>query len=415
MKFSPLLFALCLPLLGSVVHAQSNPTRDMMDHALRVPQINTDPGPEYADRQRSMNMSIGMDRTPQGRIWAAWVSGGDSELAYFVAATSDDDGATWSEPRLVIDPTEHESGMLRRTLVGNFWTDPTGKLWLFFDQAMGYYDGRAGVWAITCENPDAENPTWTEPRRIWHGATLNKPIVLKNGEWMMPISLWQRNHIHPKMERHFPTMDAKAIPDDYRDQFHELDGLRDAHVFVSQDQGLTWRRRGSVHFPHHNFDEHMMVELNDGRLWMLARTTNGNWESYSSDGGRTWTEPAKRFPHTSARFFLRRLSSGKLLLVRHGMMDETTKQRSHLRAFLSNDDGETWSGGLLIDERAGISYPDGFESPDGMIHILYDRNRYSDAEILMAKFREEDIAAGKFQSPGSKQRILINRATGSKP
>ncbi len=74
------------------------------DIALQPPAINTDPGPQYADEARDMNMVIGMDRTPGGRLWAAWVSGGDSELAYFVLATSDDGGDTWSKPRLVIDP-----------------------------------------------------------------------------------------------------------------------------------------------------------------------------------------------------------------------------------------------------------------------------------------------------------------------
>ena len=29
------------------------------------------------------------------------------------------------------------------------------------------------------------------------------------------------------------------------------------------------------------------------------------------------------------------------------------------------------------------------------IHILYDWNRHTDAEILLAKFREEDVLAGK--------------------
>jgi hypothetical protein len=45
-----------------------------------------------------------------------------------------------------------------------------------------------------------------------------------------------------------------------------------------------------------------------------------------------------------------------------------------------------------------------------MIHILYDWNRHTDAEILLAKFREDDMIAGKFQSPGAKPRMLVNKA-----
>lgn len=165
-------------------------------------------------------------------------------------------------------------------------------------------------------------------------------------------------------------------------------------------------------FPHFNFDEQIMVELRGGRQWMLARTLEDIWESYSSDGGRSWSEPKKRFPHINARFFLRRISSGRLPLVRHGMTSHRLKKRSHLRAFLSDDDGQTWKGNLLLDERSEISYPDGFQSPNGVIHVVYDHNRYTDAEILMAKFRDEDILAGEFRSPDAQPRILVNEARG---
>jgi len=382
------------------------------DLALEPPAVNTSPGPEYADDARDMNMVLGMDRAPGGRIWAVWVSGGDSELGYFVAATSDDGGDTWSAPRLVIDPADPPIGPPRRALVGNFWTDPGGRLWLFFDQSLGFFDGRAGVWAITCDNPDAERPAWSPPRRIGHGATLNKPLVLAGGEWLLPVSLWSRGMIRASTEKRRKTFDPKNTPPQFKDAFHELDGQRMAHVFVSADRGRTWTRRGGVAFPRFNFDEHALVELRDGRLWMLARTLDGIFESYSADQGRTWTAPQLRFPHINARFFLRRLASGKLLLVKHGRIDERTPQRSHLTAFLPADEGQTWQGGLVLDERPGVSYPDGFQAPDGLIYILYDRNRYTDAEILLARFREEDMLAGRWASPGARPRVLVNKATG---
>lgn len=144
---------------------------------------------------------------------------------------------TWSKPRLVIDPTDAPNGIARRTLVGNLWTDPTGTLWLFFDQSLGYFDGRGGAWAITCDQPDAEQPVWSAPRRIWHGATLNKPTVLKDGTWLMPISLWQRDRIQAATERRFQTIDPQAVPNNFRDLFHELDDQRMAHLFASNDLG----------------------------------------------------------------------------------------------------------------------------------------------------------------------------------
>lgn len=372
--------------------------QSVLDLALEPAEIITDPGPKYSDEQRDYAMVIGMDRTPKGRIWAAWVAGGDSDKGYFVAATSDDGGAIWSRPRLVIDPPEAPTGLRKRILVGNFWSDPTGRLWLFYDQSMGYYDGRAGVWAITCENPDADKPVWSAPRRIWHGATLNKPVVLRTGEWLMPISLWTRDRIGPA---------------ELRDGFPELDDQRMAHVFVSTDKGATWTRRGGVVIPQSDFDEHTFVELKDGRLWMLARTKYGIAETFSNDGGRTWSEPAPSpIQNPSARFFLRRLASGRLLLVKNGPLDQRIG-RAEMTAFLSDDEGKSWRGGFVFEERNGVSYPDGFQSPDGAIHILYDRERAKEREILMARFTEDDVLAGSLGSPGSKTKMLVSKARGA--
>jgi hypothetical protein len=45
--------------------------------------------------------------------------------------------------------------------------------------------------------------------------------------------------------------------------------------------------------------------------------------------------------------------------------------------------------------------------------VIYDFNRHLDKEILLARFSEEDVAAGSFVSPGARGAILINRATGA--
>lgn len=373
----------------------------LADLALEPPVVNTAPGPEYADAVRPGNMVLGIDRTPKGRLWAAWVGNGDSPNGFFMLATSDDGGTTWSKPRVVIDP---QDGVLdgaryeRRALVGNLWTDPLGRLWCFFDQSLGYFDGRAGDFFIRCDDPDAVTPTWTPPVRIADGCTLNKPTVLADGDWLLPVSLWTRDRMGG------PGVDKTAHED--------LDAIRMANVFASTDQGKTWSRRGGVAFPDTDFDEHMIVELKDGRLWMLARTKQGISESFSADKGRTWSAPTtSAIQNTSARFFIRRLASGNLLLVKNGPIDVRLPRRSSLTAFLSTDDGKTWPHSLLIDDRAQVSYPDGFQAPDGTIHVLYDWNRHTDAEILLARFREEDVLAGSVAGDPAVpwQRRLVQR------
>lgn len=365
-------------------------------HALVPPVVNTSPLPEYGYDRLDYGMTIGIERTPGGRLWACWVAGGDSPDAYFVLASSDDEGASWSDPRVVLDSHEEGLGDKRSILVGNLWTDPRGRLWLFFDQSMDMFDGRGGVWATRCDNPDADEPTWTKPERIWHGVMLNKPTVLSTGEWMLPISLDQR----PGFRK-------------FKGCFAELDPLRGANVFVSTDEGETWDRRGVVSFPDPDWHEHMVVERKDGSLWMLARTKRGIMEATSTDSGKTWSEPVdSAIQHPVARFFIRRLQSGKLLLIKHGDKIDAHEGRVQLSAWLSDDDGKTWQGGLVLDERTGISYPDGFQAPDGTIVISYDRNRATDGEILMARFTEEDVMAKAFEGLKSRAKMLISRPMG---
>ncbi len=225
--------------------------------------------------------------------------------------------------------------------------------------------------------------------------------MLGNGDWLLPVSLWTRDRIHPwEGAKNFPGVET------FRDSHKDLDPIRMANVYASTDQGQTWKRRGGVAFPGTDFDEHMIVERKDGSLWMLARTKTGISESTSIDRGVTWSATVESsIKNVNARFFIRRLASGSLLLVKNGPIEVRLPRRSSLSAFLSEDDGKTWGKGLLLDDRSVVSYPDGFQAPDGAIHILYDWNRHTDAEILLARFTEADIKTGK--RPGH---TLVNKA-----
>jgi len=222
--------------------------------------------------------------------------------------------------------------------------------------------------------------------------------VLSTGEWMLPISLDQRPGFR-----------------EFRDCFRELDPLRGANVFTSTDEGATWERRGVRTFPNPDWHEHMIVERKEKSLWMLARTRTGIMESQSTDGGRSWSKPvASSIKHPVARFHIRRLASNRLLLVKHGAAIDSHKGRSLLTAWLSDDDGKSWRGGLMLDERTGVSYPDGFQAPDGTIYISYDRNRSTDGEILLARFTEDDILARKLVGQQSRIKMLISRPLAGK-
>jgi hypothetical protein len=110
-----------------------------------------------------------------------------------------------------------------------------------------------------------------------------------------------------------------------------------------------------------------------------------------------------------------RLSSGKLLLIKHGEIDEKVGQRERLMAMVSDDEGQTWSDGFMLDERTGAAAPYGTQGPDGTIYIAYDRNRTTDKEILMATFAEEDVLAGTNVSEKVRFQVIVNKATGTTP
>ena len=107
------LASLFILLLGVQAFALDQATLDL---SLEPPVINTQPGPEYADEVRTGNMIIGLDQTPKGRLWACWVGNGDNPNGFFMLASSDDGGKTWSKPRLVIDPTPPSEFCQRRPI-----------------------------------------------------------------------------------------------------------------------------------------------------------------------------------------------------------------------------------------------------------------------------------------------------------
>ncbi len=340
--------------------------------------------PDHATTNRAFQGIPSMAVAPNGRLWADWYAGvtpSEDHNNYVVVSTSGDDGKSWREV-LVVDP---DGPGPVRAFDPELWMAPTGRLYVFWAQAAGHDGSVAGVWCVHTDTPDREQPQWSPPRRLTDGVMMCKPVVLKTGEWVLPASTWR-------------ATDSSA------------------RMIVSTDQGRTWTLRGACNVPPdvRAFDEHIIVERNDKSLWLLARTRYGIGESISLDRGATWPDLTPSvIVHPSARFFIRRLKSGNLLLVKHGLIDQPTG-RSHLTAFVSSDDGETWSGGLLLDQRSGVSYPDGQQADDGVIRVIYDFSRTDARHILMATFREEDVAAGKPTSAAVRLRQLVSEASGGR-
>lgn len=332
----------------------------------------------------------GIEVTKKGRIFSTFYSGGTTEqIGNYCLLLKSDDGIYFGEPIAAAVPPE-----AHRCYDPCLWIDPLGRLWFIWSVMTDH-----AVYAAICDDPDADVLTWHEPRVIGHDVMMNKPVVLTTGEWLFPIAVWRIAAIGPQsISPHTP---------------------HGAFAYKTIDNGENFTQMGFCAMQDRSFDEHMIVELQDGRLMMLVRTNYGIGVSYSYDRGKTWSEGENSgYGGPCSRFFIRRLSSGRLLLINH--VGYENRNRSHLTALLSEDDGITWKYSLLLDERNNVSYPDAAIGPDGSIYITYDRERgayqtefskiFDHArEILIAKITEEDIIAGKLISDGSYLKHIISK------
>lgn len=368
-----------------------------------------------------------------GRVFLAWYGDKPTEEPgnYIMVAFGDKSAQKWTDAALTIKSPHPEVRLFDPTV----WRTPDGSIRIFWAQGCGLYkfdgenpetfnggmwDRRGGVWYIQCDDPEAEVPAWSKPRRIADGVMMNKPTVLKNGDWLFPIAIFQTRYVC--------------------DSTSPREG---AHLFRSSDGGETLEDVNTIRIPETYFPEHTFIERADGSLWLLARShtypsfrrdksgamrplTFGNCgiaEAFSYDGGKIFSGVrASRIPACGTRFHISRLNSGRLLLIINdannaawlsgkprGEADAVDFPRNKMLAYLSDDDGKTWKGGLLLDGRESVSYPDASQSDDGSIYLCYDRERYKEREILVAKIREEDILAGGLVSKDSKIKILANK------
>ena len=142
-------------------------------------------------------------------------------------------------------------------------------------------------------------------------------------------------------------------------------------VFYSDDDGVSWQRSEFVNAPPHEIGgvhkgvrwnhgavEPTVIELEDGRIWMIARTAQDqHYESFSEDGGETWSEmQPSRFYGTITMPTMSRLNDGRLLFVWNnttplpekegvsGVWEDVFTNRDVLHAAISEDDGKTWKG-----------------------------------------------------------------------
>ena len=121
------------------------------------------------------------------------------------------------------------------------------------------------------------------------------------------------------------------------------------HVAAGVHRGLRWQNNGV---------EASVVELKDGTLWAVLRTSQDyHYESFSRDRGETWSEGApSRFAGTLTMPTVGRLPDGRLLFLwtnqtplpelstATGKGEDAFNNRDTLHAAISDNEGQTWLG-----------------------------------------------------------------------
>ena len=309
--------------------------------------------------------------TSDGKVLAL-----DNEATF----VSDDDGASWSQPRPLAGTEEHrikvsnERAMMRTnqgTIVAAFMNLHERK-WTWSNDLHDAPGAKLPTWVMRSED---DGKTWTHVQQLhedWSGAVRDM-IQTSDGRII------------------FTAMKMQHDP-----------GRHAVLTYSSADDGKTWKASNLIDLGgrghHGGVTEPTITELTEGRIWMLIRTNWGQfWSAYSHDGGRFWrvVQPSG-IPASSAPGLIQRLASGRLLLVWNrplpegktewplsggdGLWSDTavSNHRDELSLALSDDDGKTWSDPVVIarttvPSTAGknrwIAYPYLFQQQSGELWL----------------------------------------------
>jgi Neuraminidase (sialidase) len=289
---------------------------------------------------------------------------------------SRDNGRTWPERRTIYaGPGADKPGAGIPSGSGQFFRTADGVLVLVYrdarvlnwdkDKGEAMEGSRGDVWSIRSLDG---GKTWIDRHKIFEGICGHPPINLiqtRNGNLVVPVQYYVNNP-----------------------------GRNVIKTYVSADRGKSWRSGNTIdlggHGHHDGAFEPTMVELRDGRVWMLIRTNWDHfWEAFSEDSGLTWrTIRPSRIEASTSPGYLVRLASGRLALLFNALYPEgqntferragqysnvpASWHREEVSITLSEDDGQTWSRPVIIAREKGtwLSYAYLFEREPGLFWIF---------------------------------------------
>ncbi|PYV09908.1 MAG: hypothetical protein DMG07_22185 [Acidobacteria bacterium] len=330
------------------------------------------------------------------------------------ARFSRDGGRTWSAPETVVKlPVAKGAFNLFLT-----FADREGGVHLFFLNDAGTYAARARAGAdadrvelhldIWHTKSTKGGKDWQPVRLIHQGfaSHLNSVIQLKSGRIVVPFaSLTKRT-----WSKRGDGFDAYTYMGQY-----------DCTTIYSDDGGESWRKSPAalkVETPTirtYGAVEPVVLELKDGRVWMLMRTQRGRfWESFSNDGA-VWSaaQPTTIFSSDSPAGLVR-LKDGRIALFWNACLRASYAfgGRPVLHVAISQDEGRTWRGYREVarDPRRGeppppsgdwgTAYPFPTATKDGKILLRTGQGRGRNFLLLVdpawvyETYQKSDFSSG---------------------
>lgn len=310
----------------------------------------------------------------QDALVAAWFGGTHErhpDVGIWVARKTH---GRWSRP-IEVATGASESGDRLPTWNPVLFQPSEGPLLLFYKVGPTPRDW----WGMLITSTDG-GETWSDPKRLPAGVigpVKNKPIELANGVLLCPSST-------------------------------EDEGWR-VHFERTDDFGATWQSTGPINDPSQiKAIQPSLLQQGNGRLLALGRTrSSGVFQTWSDDGGRTWTDlTTTGLPNPSSGTDAVTLDDGRHLLVYNHNAEY--KGRSPLNVAIS-DDGVHWSAALVLEDDkahpAGYSYPAVIQTEDGLVHVTYTwrRKRIKHVVIDPERLAGDPIVEGQWPTAGGGQ------------
>ena len=245
---------------------------------------------------------------PDGSLMAVWTqSSAESQPDQHQAfARSDDEGKTWTQPRIIAGPKKPGDGHIAS------WGYPlvtrSGRIYILYSQHIGktdqffhhtgwlhgiFSDDNGATWSapqnVPMRRSMRDNPDPAMPPNV---LCWQKPLRLgKDGRYLAGVTRWTSFAVTPNPTKSWMSADARVefMRFENIDENPEPKDIRIAW-FAFNEQAL------SVPYPGHAevsaCQEPSLVKLPDGRLFCVMRTCSGSpcW-SVSADQGETWTVP----------------------------------------------------------------------------------------------------------------------------